>query len=422
MSQTNSYKRLAVTGYAVIIGTFIGGGAWAFTSSIDEAVIAPGFIDIASSRKIVQHLEGGIVGSLSVSEGQSVRRGDTLLVLATQSATSNSEVMRQRVEILSIEESRLVAERDGQSHWPITHSELEVAGKENAQIFKSRREVLSSQIDILNAQVDQLAKEEEVILAQRSSFEARVAVLGLQLDRLRSGEAKGIIQTNVVSISQDEFIEVRSNVDRLTGEAAKVRQSIAEKELMKVLAVRQYTERAVDELKDVKEKLWEAKENLKVAQDTLERNTIRASTDGTVENLAIHTIGGVVQPGQTLMEIVPENEELIVKARVSPSDIDSVAAGMKAEVRFPSIPSRFVPIVERTVLDVSRSVTTGSDHQERYFTVKVKLDRGKLPELVQKRLRIDMPVEVVIAKGERSVADFLISPLADAVRKSLREE
>ena len=429
MTRKNDPRGFVIAGYATIFMTFVVGGTWACLAKVDEAVMAPGHIDVASNKKVIQHLEGGIVKEIAVKDGSAVKKGDLLIRLERQSSVSNLEVLRQRVASLRADEYRLINERDLSTSLEYPRDLLdrsEVAGSidENERIFRERRNVLDTQVEILASQIEQLDKEQAVITGERRSFEARVAVLGAQLDRLRVGEAKGIIQANLVSVREDEFLETKANVERLDGEYAKTQKGISEKTLQKLLASKQYTERAANELKDVRDKLQEAREGLKVAEDTEDRNAIRAPSDGFVQNLAVHTVGGVVQPAQALMEIVPDRDALVVKARVAPNDIDNVIAGLRAEIRFSSIPGRFVPIIEETVEDVSKGVTTqqGQQGQEAFYTARIDLNRSQLPKAVRDRLSVDMPVEVMISKGERNVLEFLTSPFSQPISKSMREE
>ncbi|MCS4089859.1 HlyD family type I secretion periplasmic adaptor subunit [Rhizobium sp. BK176] len=428
MTRKNDPRGFVIAGYATIFMTFVVGGTWACLAKVDEAVIAPGHIDVASNKKVIQHLEGGIVKEIAVKDGSAVKKGDLLIRLERQSSVSNLEVLRQRVARLRADEYRLINERDLSTslEYPRDLLDQSFPGSidENERIFRERRNVLDTQVEILASQIEQLEKQQAVITGERRSFEARVAVLGAQLDRLRVGKAKGIIQANVVSVREDEFLETKANVERLDGEYAKTQKGISEKTLQKLLASKQYTERAANELKDVRDKLQEAIQSLKVAEDTEDRNAIRAPSDGFVQNLAVHTVGGVVQPAQALMEIVPDRDALVVKARVAPNDIDNVTAGLKAEIRFSSIPGRFVPIIEETVEDVSKGVTAqqGQQGQEAFYTARIDLNRSHLPKSVQDRLSVDIPVEVMISKGERTVLEFLTSPLSDAIRKSMREE
>ncbi len=429
MSRKNDPRGFVMAGYATIFMTFVVGGTWAGLAKVDEAVLASGHIDVASNKKVIQHLEGGIVKEIAVKDGSSVKKGDVLIRLERQSATANVEVLRQRVGSLRAEEHRLLRERDLEAalDYPKemqTQADLAGSIDENERIFRERRNVLDTQVEILGSQIEQLEKAQAVILGERRSFEARVSVLGEQLDRLRAGEAQGIIQANLVSNRENEFLETKANIERLDGEYAKTQKGVSEKSLQKLLVSKQFTERASNELKVVRDKLQETRESLKVAEDTEERNAIRAPSDGFVQNLAVHTVGGVVQPAQALMEVVPDRDALVVKARVSPSDIDNVTAGQKAEIRFSSIPGRFVPILEETVDDVSKGVTTqeGQQGTETYYTARIDLNRSQLPKVVQDRLSIDMPVEVMISKGERTVLEFLTSPLSDAIRKSMRDE
>ncbi len=185
----------------------------------------------------------------------------------------------------------------------------------------------------------------------------------------------------------------------------------------------EYTERANTELEEIRGEIAELQERLKVARDVLERTAIRAPGNGTIQNLKVHTVGEVVRPGEDLMELVPANDDLVINARVTPIDIDSVVPGLVAEVRFSAIKSRLTPIIVGEVASVSGDVITPENPNEQpYYLARIDVSEVELPPVVEEKISAGMPAEVIVKSGERRVVDYLASPLMDAVRKSLIEE
>ena len=185
----------------------------------------------------------------------------------------------------------------------------------------------------------------------------------------------------------------------------------------------EYRQRANTELEEVRAEIAELEQRKKVAQDVLRRTEIRAPGSGSIQNLKVHTEGAVIKPGEVLMELVPENEELIVNARVSPNDIDNVSPGLDTEVRFTAFKTKLTPIMLGNVRSVSNDVITPDNPQEMpYFLARIEVDESDIPPEIDGRLSAGMPADVIITTGERTVLNFIAAPLLDAVRKSLIEE
>ena len=209
----------------------------------------------------------------------------------------------------------------------------------------------------------------------------------------------------------------------MISEIAQARNVIGETELQKLQVNQEYKERANGELEQVRGEIAELRERQKVANDVLARTEIRAPGSGTIQNLQVHTLGSVVRPGEVLMELVPEDEELIINARVAPIDIDNVAVGLSTEVRFTAFKAKLTPIMLGEVDTVSGDVITPENPNELpYYLARVVVDESEIPDEIQGRLTAGMPADVIITTGERTVVNYITAPLMDAVRKSLIEE
>lgn len=431
MAKKPSPKPIAIMGYAIIFLTFGVFGSWAAVAKLDSAVFAPGTISLEGNRKVVQHLEGGIVKEILVDEADEVKEGQVLLRLSDVEARSNLDVIKTRLSVAKIVEARLLAERKVADSIELPKDLGEMTSSEAVQfalddqqdIFQDRRSILKSRLDILSSRLEQTTAQIEGLDMQKSALDRRVANFGEMIDRMQSGQEKGLIQTNVLSQRQDEMIEIEASLGRVVSEIAQAKNVISETEFEMLQVKQEYRERANAELEEIRAELAEFNERRNIAQDIVTRTEIRAPGSGTIQNLKVHTVGSVIRAGDVLMELVPEDEELLINARVSPRDIDNVSAGLDTEVRFTAFQTRLTPIMLGSVQSVSNDVITPENPQEMpYYLARIEVDEEDIPEEISGRLTAGMPADVIITTGERTVANFVVSPLLDAVRKSLIEE
>lgn len=421
------YTRL---GFTLIIVLFGGIGGWAGLAKIDSAVIASGIIAVESNRKDVQHLEGGIVDEIFVKEGDVVSAGQILVTLKNVQAQSNQLIYADRLFIAQATEARLQAERylKPEIEFPTellssSAARVKDAILDQGSIFKDRSDVLNSQINILNGRIEQLHRETEGLTDQKIAYSDRVKILDDQLTRLRKGAKSGVVQTNLLSTKEEAFVEVRANVGRLSTELAKVEKSIGEANLQILQAQQQFKERASTEYKDITGQIQEITQLTNIVEDVLSRLAVRASVDGTVQSVKVHTSGGIVRAGETMMEIVPLDDRLVINAQISPTDIDNVHPGMETEVRFVAFQSRFMPVLTGSVKNVSKDVINPNDGRTApYFLAQIDVVDSMVPAEIQDRLTAGMPADIVIKLGERSVVDYLVAPLANALTRGFREE
>lgn len=430
MMKKPSPKPVALAGFALIFLTFGVLGSWAAVAKLDSAVVAPATISLEGDRRVVQHFEGGIVEEILVAEADSVNEGDVLLRLSAVEARSNLEVMSTRLDVSRMIEARLLAERKlaEEVSFPaelVSGDNQVVAAVRNDQedLFREGRSILKSQEDILRARMDQIEVQIEGLELQKSAFERRIENYTTMLDRMRDGESRGLIQGNVLSQREDEMIEIEANLGQVISDIAQARASIGETELQILQLKQEYRQKANTELEKVRSEISELQERRKVAQDVLNRTEIRAPGSGTIQNLKVHTVGSVVRAGDVLMELVPEDEELVINARVSPIDKDNVSPGLETEVRFTAFKTKLTPIMLGRVNTVSNDVITPDNANDPpYYLARVTVDENDIPEEIRGRLTAGMPADVIITTGERTVANFIVSPLMDAVRKSMIEE
>ncbi len=431
MNKTKGIRPVALAGYVIVFITFGVFGGWAWTAKLDSAVVAPGTISLEGNRKVVQHFEGGIIGEILVKEADRVSQGEVLLRLNDVEARANLDVFSTRLGVAQIAEARLLAERnlDESFEAPAALSvsdlsdTLQTALANQQGMFADRRSILQSQTDILSGRVEQIYVQIQGLELQKSALERRLANFQSMVERMKSGEEEGLVQTNVLSQRQDDLIQIEADLGRIISEIAQARNTIGETNLELLQLEQQFRERANTELEQIRAETAELGERAKVAEDILTRTDIISPGDGTIQNLQVHTVGSVIRPGDVLMELVPQDEQLVINARVAPTDIDNVAEGLTTEVRFTAFKSRLTPIVLGEVQSVSKDVITPSNQGEMpYYLARIHVEDEDIDEDIRYRLTAGMPADAVITTGERSVVQFLASPLMDAIRKSLLEE
>tara|TARA_R110002094_G_scaffold17605_2_gene29175 strand:- start:647 stop:1942 length:1296 start_codon:yes stop_codon:yes gene_type:complete len=431
MANKPNPRPIAILGYTIVFLTFGVFGGWAAIAKLDSAIVASGTISLEGNRKVIQHFEGGIVAEILVDEADSVEEGDVLLRLSDVESRSNLEVLSNRLEVLAVVEARLQAERHLEDSFALPDDFQEGALSDNVvdtladqqEIFTDRRSILKSGTDILSSRVEQLELQIEGLELQRSALLRRIDNFTVMVDRMIEGVEKGLVEKNILAQRRDELIQIEADLGRVISEIGQTRNVVGETEYQKLQVTQEYRERANAELEDIRNQIAELDERAKVAGDVLSRTDIRSPGSGTIQNLQVHTLGSVIAPGEVLMELVPQDEELVVNARVAPIDIDNVLPGLETEVRFTAFKTKLTPIVLGSVQNVSKDVITPDNPNDLpYYLARIDVEESQIPDEVRERLTAGMPVDVIITTGERTVLNYIASPLMDAVRKSLIEE
>jgi HlyD family type I secretion membrane fusion protein len=431
-SNKRNIRPVVIMGFTIIFITFGVFGGWAAVAKLDSAVVAPGTISLAGNRKVVQHLEGGIVEEIFVREADMVEEGQPLLRLNSLEQRSNLQVVEFRRDVARIVEARLLAERYLKETFELpTHlTELEELPRilqetvdDQLGLFQDRSMILKSQTEILSSRIEQTHEQIRGLTQQKSALERRYENYTLLIERMEDGVDRGLIQNNLFSQRQDEYIQIEADLGQIISEIAQANNAIFETELQSLQVGQEYRERANTELDEVRAELTELEARVNIASDVLARTVITAPASGSIQELQVHTVNSVIRPGDVLMELVPEGEELIFTARISPTDIDNVSVGLSTEVRFSAFKARLIPLVLGRVENVSADVITPDNPNEMpYYLAKIDVPKEDIAEGIRERITAGMPVDVVITTGERTVVTYLLSPLMDAVRKSLLEE
>ncbi|EDQ03466.1 Type I secretion system membrane fusion protein PrsE (plasmid) [Sulfitobacter indolifex] len=423
-------RKYSFAGYVILFITFGILGTWAYFAIIASAVVAPGVVSLESDRKVVQHLEGGIVQDILVREAAFVEQGDPLLVLDNIQINSEIRVLEQRRAASEALIARLVAEQAFDEEIEFSPDLLNAedpyvksAVQAQRNIFEDRRSIFLSQTEILEFRAEQLNSQAEGYEVQLAAVERRHTLRNELFERMRTGEERGVIESNRLSEMQDEVIQIEASIGTAMSDIAQVKAAAGEAQLNILKLKQEYSERANSELKTARSELSEINEKLTVAADQMRRTTILAPTTGKVQSLAVTTRGSVIRSGEILMEIVPSDETLLIDAKIAPVDVDNVRPGLETEVRFSAFKARLSKVVLGEVLSISTDVVTTQDPNEApYYLARIKVPDENLTDEIREGLTAGMPADVVILTGERTVLQYMLDPLSEAIFKSLREE
>ncbi|WP_157955802.1 MULTISPECIES: HlyD family type I secretion periplasmic adaptor subunit [Devosia] len=420
--------RYAIAGTLVLAVCLVGTGAWALRAPLASAIIAPGVVAVEGNRKVIQHLEGGIVDRIAVQEAQAVETGDILLELSPVAAVGGLKMLEARLLAARATEARLLAEQSGQDQFyldfphSLPQALLEEAIKAEQLIFEDRRTVLASQIALLRNRMDQIDEQVFGLESRKRALATQEQLLSDEVERLRGGAADGAIAKNHLAAMERELASIQGDVGAVLAEGARASQLLAETELEIVQLGHQFRERAASELKDVRSERNQLQLQVDIAADAAKRTIIRSPIDGIVQNLAVHTSGGVLRAGDPAMEIVPVDDTLVVNARIRPIDIDSVRLGAVAEVRFSAFQLKDMPIIKGTVAFASPDILEDNQSGETFYLARIVVDARSYPPEEHLQLLPGMPAEVLIPVHERSVFEYLTEPILHAVRTGMREQ
>ena len=421
-----------LVGYLVVALFFGGLGTWAALAPIAGATIATGVISPEGSRKTVQHLEGGIITEILVDDGDMVQAGDRLVVLQGTQARAAFQVLRGQRRLLAAKLARLLAEQAEQDEihfpdWllaPDTAEDTELSEILNAQrdLFAARNDLHKGRKAIGQKRIDELGEELTGLASQIGSQREQLALLDEELRAKKGLVDKGLLARPEYLALRRLKAEIEGEIAENVANAARIRQSIGETELQIVNEDAVRLDKIVAELAETRSELASVEERLHAQQDILTRTSIVAPVSGIVMQKRFHTTGGVVGPGQPVLDIVPQDTELLIDAQVRPVDIDEVAPGQTARVHFLAYSERNLPQIRGTVQSVSADSLLDEVSGMSYYLAKVKVPPEELEKLGDGvTITPGMPAEVLIMSGERTLVQYLVQPLLDSLRRTFRE-
>jgi len=415
-------------GYLMLLVTFGLFGGWAALAPLDSSALAPGVVTVKSYRKTVQHLEGGIVRELRVHDGDLVKAGDVLLVLDNTQARSEVETTRSQLIAALQLQARLEAERDGQPE-PVAVPALDPkdprvqeARDSEARIFQTRRTSLLGEIGLQEKTIGQIEEQIRGLKAIIASKQMLAASYQEEIVDLRALLAEGYVDKQRLREQERSLSRLQTEVAESQSGIAQARVNIDEARLKILQLKKAFASEVAGLLGDARTKVYELRERLATLQDRDQRTDILAPESGMVMGMTVHTLGAVVSPGTALLDIVPANEELIVEAQVSPMDIDRIALGKLADIRFSAFKSSTTPVIEGRLVQISADRLINKDTGTAYYLARVVLtDKGR-QTLGNLTLVPGMPVEVLVNTGARTLLQYLMQPASNVFARSLIED
>ncbi|MGN7292505.1 HlyD family type I secretion periplasmic adaptor subunit [Rhizobium sp. SAFR-030] len=416
------YGLAAIAAFVVLLG------AWGATAPLSGAVIASGSLQVEGRRQKVQHPYGGVVETIDVREGQMVQRGDVLMTLSDAEPRAKYSILQHSRVTLLAERARLIAERDGVQQ-PDFREVLEgsVAEGDARQLIDNQAALMQARQKQYAANVDSVSSQIRQTEEQARGFEAEIDGLRRQVE-LAENEAqsgRNLLQSGAVSRSRVLALEGRvdtaqAELSARRSELAAAQAKIGEARLKITQIERERTAEVTTRLQEVDASLAELQPNLDTAKDMLERTQVRAPATGNVVGLTVFTVGGVIQAGSSLMEIVPQDDPLFVDAKLKLSDISDVRKGQAADVRLIGVPRNMRPKIGGEITTVSADSLAENGSGERYYAVQVSLNRADV-DGARLSLQPGMPVQVIVETRPRTLVSYLTSPLMDEISGAFRE-
>jgi membrane fusion protein, epimerase transport system len=419
-------------GLFILVPLVAGIVGWSFLAPLNAAAIATGEIALSGERKTVQHLEGGLVTDILVREGQSVAQNEPLLVVQdlaerTQIEAYQGQLLNTRAQIV-----RLRAERDGvdtldfsavSDTLVVAADVIENVVRTNEAIAENLFQSIKSATELAASRKVQIAREIEGQRAQIAAKKKQIDLVKIELEGAQKLQERGFASdVQVAQLSKSEAV-LEGEIGALEAAVAKLQQAILDQDVEIIQMGNERTSELLSELQEAEIQAENLRQELRTLTDRQERSVIRAPVSGKILGSQIHTIGAVIAPGTPLMDVVPDNDSLIVEARVKPTDIDLVSRGTLAKIQLSAFKARKVDRLDGVVIDVSADILQDDMTGERYYSTRLEVAEAALAGLpTDIALSPGMPADVFIISGERTLADYFFSPITDAAYRAFREE
>ena len=400
-------------------------GGWAVQAKLSGAVIAHGQVAVKARLKEVQHPDGGVVRKILVSNGDTVHQGQELIQLDDTQLHSELAIVRHQINELTGRQARLIATREDAAAivfpagFETAPESAPIAEGEN-RVFSQERNMRTLRRNQLSLQVTQFEEQARALQAQKSSNEAERKLLSDDLGRYGKLEGKGLTSRDKLSEMERDLARLDGTRGEITANIARIEGQISEARLRILELDHQARTEAQKDLREVEARLGELTERAVAARDRLLRTKIRSPIDGVVNELTANTENGVISPGAVVMSIVPTGE-LQIEAHLPIADIDQVAPGQKVRLRFSAFNQRTTPEVDGEVRVVAASATRDPSTGVPYYLCSIRI-AGDVTLPAGRKLIPGMPVEVFFQTGERSAMSYLVKPVVDQVRRSMRED
>jgi HlyD family secretion protein len=429
MTARVSIRTHVTAGIAAVVLLVAGVGGWAMTTELAGAVVGSGVLVVDTNVKKVQHPTGGVVGELRVREGDRVAVGDILLRLDETVTRANLAIVIKSLDELSARQARLEAERDSAD--AVVFPDRLMARADNLDVsrtivgeqklFELRKTARLGQKAQLRERIGQLQEEAQGLSGQANAKKREIELIDTELVGVRDLWKKNLIPISRVTALEREAVRLDGERNQLIASVAQSKGKTTETELQIIQIDQDLRTEVAKELAEIRGKTAELVERQIAAEDQLKRIDIRSPQDGIVHQLAVHTVGGVINAGEPLMLIVPEGDELTVEAKIAPQDIDQLALGQRAVLRFSAFNQRTTPEIDGLVTKISADITQDQKTGASFYTLRITMSPTEVGRLNGLKLIPGMPVETFVQTGERTVMSYLVKPLHDQIMKAFRE-
>ncbi len=416
-------------GATIVLATFGVFGVWSFWAPMDSSALAPGVVVVKSHRKTVQHLDGGIVAKILVKDGDLVKEGQPLLLLDDAQIKAQLEIARGQNITLAAQVARLRAERDQlkQIDYPellddVSDPRTSEAKLAENNVFKSRINAHDGQIAVLNQRISQISSKITGLQGQVVSKKQLIASFAEEIHDLRELLAEGFADKQHLRELERNHALQSGEIAQLNAEIATNQMLISETRLQILQVQKQFQEEVTGKLSEAQAQLNDAEERFTATQDKLDRAVIKAPAGGMVLGLTVHNENSVIAPGRPILDIVPQDAELIIEAQVSPMDIDRVTVGLQAEVRFSAFKQSKTPKMDGKVIHLSADRFTDERTGAPYYQARIELTSESRKKLGDLQLLPGMPAEVLINTGERTLFEYLAQPATNAFARAFIED
>lgn len=428
-TEDKQYQRFGMVVMFLIFGVFI---LWAAFAPLGSYSIASGRVVVDAKKQVVQHREGGVIQSILVKDGDRVTKGQTLLEISPLDAQADKNTLQEQIWSHLALEARLNAELAGQDS--IAFPKALVASKDQraqqimsdeVQQFKVRKSTAQAEVNVLGERIQQLREQIKGLDEQTVSQKALLASYEKELSELRSLYERQLISRLQVTEMERKHLSVKATLAEIASRKATLQAQISETEGQRTLYTNTRRKEMAAQLAEVRVKLADLQSRFTAVDDRLQRTVVTAPQAGTVVGLAVHTVGGVVKPGETLMEIVPQANVFQVEARVNVADIDRVHQGLEAKVRFPAFTAAtMLEPVKGEVIHVSADTFTDDPRNPPYYKAQIRLDPAGIEVLRQHGMELvqGMPAEASIVAHDRTLLEYLLQPMTRMVNHAFNEE
>ncbi len=432
MKPINTNRSLRTTqlfGFASVIAMLGGFGGWTAFAELNGAVIAPATIVAESYSKKVQHREGGNILRILVKDGEVVQAGQDMVLLDPTETKAELSIINSQLSELLVKKARLDAQREGKSELAVP---LALQGRENepaiAEILAGQKRLLTSientvqsKKSQLNEQIGQLSEQIKGYEAQIESGLRQLQLLKTETDSLRKLQRQGLLPISRINSMDRESARLDGEQGLLAANKSGAETKIGEIKLQIIQVEEEARNQSLNELRDTETKISELEGRRISSGAKLAHLSIKAPITGTIYQLNIHTEGGVVGPGETLMMIVPQGDDLVLQAQVTPNDIAHIHVGQPAHVRFNSFSARITPEISAEVTQVAADTTRTDAQTPPFYAIRLVISAKELEKLGENKLRPGMSAEAFIQTEARSPFSYLVKPLVDQFSHAMRE-